>query len=214
MDKKLILYSFRRCPYAMRARIALDLVGVVCEHREVSLKNKPQSLLDYSPKGQVPVMVLPDGKVLEESLDIILWAFEQKEKKESFLQTKESKKWALEQITLNDTEFKKNLDICKYSVKYSAEELAKAKKNCYKILSEWDLFLRKTSYFNGEAFGLLDLALLPFIRQFSRIKPDLFSELKAPSLKKWLDKETQTELFERVMKKHDLWDEKKEHLSH
>jgi len=208
MLEKPALYSFRRCPYAMRARLALKLAGITYEHREILLKDKPQSLLDYSPKGQVPVLVLGSSEVIDESLDIILWALNRGSGKGFFPQKKVERDFALNQVALNDSDFKKALDICKYKVRFSEEEFNEAKSRAYEILSEWNLLLEKQEYFHGKTFGFLDLALLPFVRQFSKIKPDIFSDFDLIPLKRWLAEGIESSDFNQIMEKHPLWQDK------
>lgn len=191
----------------MRARYALSLAGIVYEHREVSLKNKPKHLLLISPKGQVPVLFLSSGLVLEESLDIILWALKQTPPNSYLPSDPMELKENFEEVQLNDTIFKKALDVCKYKVRFSESEFIDAKKTCFEILQKWDKRLEKTGVFGKKTFGLLDLALLPFVRQFAGIKPDLLGELSAPYLKCWLKKQTESQIFEKIMKKFDLWEE-------
>ena len=189
----LVLYSFRRCPYAIRARMALSLAGVSYEHREVSLKEKPSHMLEISPKGTVPVLFSEDF-LLEESLDIVLWAFSEKPSQKE-----------LDWVKRNDTEFKKYLDICKYKIRFSEEEFLEAKKHSFSFLEEINKELERKKFLSGGKLGFLDLCLFPFARQFSRIKPDLLGEANLPCLKRWLEEIETSSFFENVMKKHELW---------
>ena len=183
-----LLYTFRRCPYAIRARLALASAKISYQPHEVSLRNKPESLLKYSPKGTVPVLVLSENKIIDESLDIMLWALERKGSESFIPRTSEEKKRALVIVKQNDTDFKRVLDQCKYHIKYSQTQVEQAIKESHTILSAWDLHLKDTLFFNGDVFGFLDMALLPFVRQYSKITPDIFTSLKAPYLKAWLKK--------------------------
>ena len=203
----MILYTFRRCPYAMRARMALAAAKIPFEPREILLKDKPKSLLEYSPKGTVPVLVLDDGTVIDESLDVMLWSLVREGCEDFFPQTEAEKNFALNQVKVNDFEFKKHLDVCKYSIRYTAEEFSEAKEKAHSILLEWNNLLSQKTYFHGDCFGFLDMALLPFIRQFAGIKPDLFYELEAPELKKWFAQTLENKFFEESMIKYPLYSE-------
>lgn len=204
-----ILYSFRRCPYAIRARLALEFSGVSYELREVSLKNKPHALLACSKKAQVPVLQLLDGQVLDESLDIILWALNKNDPTQCLPKGSRDLSEALNQIKLNDTVFKQSLDVCKYSIRYTQQEFLLAQKTCYTTLRSWDQILSKQAYLGGEWFGLFDLCVLPFVRQFAGIKSDIFTTLDVPFLKEWLHKETKTISFVKIMRPVSVWKENK-----
>ena len=190
-NSPLVLYSFRRCPYAIRARMALSLAGISYEHREVSLKEKPSHMLEISPKGTVPVLFSEDF-LLEESLDIVLWAFSEKPSQKD-----------LDWVKRNDTEFKKSLDICKYKIRFSDEEFLEAKMFSFSFLREIDKELEKKKFLSGDQLGFLDTCLFPFARQFSRIKPDILGEMDFPYLQSWLEEIETSSFFENVMKKHN-----------
>ena len=197
-----ILYSFRRCPYAIRARLALKYAGVSVAMREVSLKQKPAEMLSLSPKGTVPVLQLSDGTVLEESLDIMQWALSQSD----------PARWrtgcATEQalIALNDDAFKPLLDRYKYAGS-DAEHPAE-----YYRDEAVDLFvaplnqrLGNTQYLLGEAPTLADMAIVPFVRQFAGVDPDWLATAPFPALRHWLDTLTQSSLFVSIMPKLAPW---------
>jgi glutathione S-transferase len=196
-----ILFSFRRCPYAIRARLALNISNINYNIIEVDLKNKPAELLSLSPKGQVPVLKLVDGKVIDESFEIMLWAFKQSDPKKCLPKTSTQWEFCKKNLELNDNDFKKNLDICKYQIKYGTEQIQQAKKECEKILVSWDKVLEHRKFLHADNIGLIDLAIFPFVRQFSKIKPDIFKDINTPFLKAWLDKITATPLFAKVISK-------------
>jgi glutathione S-transferase len=188
-----ILYSFRRCPYAMRARFALHLAKIPHEHREISLKDKPLEMLKISPKGTVPVLLLLDGRVLEESLDIMIWAMGGKLSPED-----------RDLIMENDTSFKRALDRYKYPGRYSEEENVNYRDNCVLFLEK--LESRLDPFLSGDKPTLVDMALFPFIRQFSSVDPEWFEAQSYPHLKKWLNYFITSELYNKVMEKHPLWE--------
>jgi glutathione S-transferase len=188
-----ILYSFRRCPYAMRARLALYTARVSHEHREIDLKNKPREMLEISPKGTVPVLQLEDGTVLNESLDIMQWAFKV---------TDLPPDWAV-LIMENDTTFKEALDRYKYPGRYEEEEGSNYRDQCAVFLKK--LEAPASPFLSGEELSLLDMGVLPFVRQFEKVNPAWFAEQPYPRLKSGLERLTSSALFEGVMERHPLW---------
>jgi glutathione S-transferase len=188
-----ILYSFRRCPYAMRARLALYSQKVLHEHREVDLKNKPSEMLEISPKGTVPVLQRADGTVLDQSLDIMVWAFD------ALPLSREVQKI----IEENDTSFKAALDRYKYPDRYHQGETNDHRMQC-------EMFIKKIEgqlapFLGGSKVTLLDMAIFPFIRQFSMVDPDWFHQQPYPLVEKWLDFLTSSHLFQRVMQIYSPW---------
>lgn len=188
-----ILYTFRRCPYAMRARMALYTAQVDHEHREVDLKNKPQEMLAISPKGTVPVMQFLDGGLLEESLDIMKWALSV-----SHLSLEETSL-----ITENDTTFKRALDRYKYPGRYPEEAELDYRGECELFLKK--LEVRFGPFLTGATAALTDMALFPFVRQFTMVDPTWFEAQSYPHIKNWLDFFISSGLFERVMENHPFW---------
>ena len=192
-----VLYSFRRCPYAMRARLALAAAGQVVELREVSLKAKAPELLEASAKGTVPVLVQADGAVLEESLEIMRWALEQADPL-GWLQADGAETAAL--IAQNDGPFKRNLDRFKYPDRYGEVDPLEHRAAALAILREWEQRLAVGGWLLGAQATLADWALLPFVRQFRLADPDGFAaESALDSLKDWLARFEHSELLARVM---------------
>ena len=192
-----VLYSFRRCPYAMRARLALAAAGQVVELREVSLKAKAPELLEASAKGTVPVLVQADGAVLEESLEIMRWALEQADPL-GWLQADGAETAAL--IAQNDGPFKRNLDRFKYPDRYGEVDPLEHRAAALAILREWEQRLAVGGWLLGGQATLADWSLLPFVRQFRVADPDGFAaESALDSLKDWLARFEHSELLARVM---------------
>ena len=192
-----VLYSFRRCPYAMRARLALAAAGQVVELREVSLKAKAPELLEASAKGTVPVLVQADGAVLEESLEIMRWALEQADPL-GWLQADGAETAAL--IAQNDGPFKRHLDRFKYPDRYGEVYPMEHRAAALAILREWEQRLAVGGWLLGAQATLADWALLPFVRQFRLADPDGFAaEPALDSLKDWLARFEHSELLARVM---------------
>lgn len=199
-----ILYSFRRCPYAMRARLALAYANIKLQHREILLKDKPQSTLQYSPKGTVPILVVGDA-VIDESLAIMYWALAHNDpdnwllKGDGILQKK-----MMELITQCDEKFKPQLDQYKYSDRHELSEAA------YRNQSEWFLELlnnklSKHSHLLGRSISMVDIAIFPFIRQYAFVNKKWFDHSQYSHLKKWLENNIQSKLFQSIMRKHPLW---------
>ena len=201
LQKEPTLFTFRRCPYAIRARLALALAEVEYESIEVDLKNKPEQLLLLSPKGTVPVLVLPDGCVLEQSLEIMYWALHQSETQHALLED-EAFSTLLKQLTQqNDADFKRAIDCYKYPNKYNAEQVSNARNKATEILKEWNALLNKDVYFNGQEASFIDYALMPFVRQFAGVDKEYFTELAIPHVQDWLAKISESEVFVEIMRK-------------
>ena len=200
-----ILYSFRRCPYAMRARMAIHISDQRCELREVLLRDKPPSMLQYSAKGTVPVLILQDGKVIDESLDVIDWALNLNDP-DDWQRSKDTKK-TKELIKINDGEFKYHLDRYKYSKRYDNEDPEFHRKKCLKFIESINNELNNSEYIFDDNISYADIVLLPFIRQFRIADIEWFDSLPYDNLKKWLSSFLGSSLLNSIMKKYDLWKE-------
>ena len=200
-----ILYSFRRCPYAMRARMAIHISGQKCQLREVLLRDKPPSMLEYSAKGTVPVLILQDGKVIDESLDVIDWALNLNDPDD--WQRSKDKEKTKELIKINDGEFKYHLDRYKYSKRYDNEDPEFHRKKCLKFIESINNELNNSKYIFDDNISYTDIVLLPFIRQFRIADIEWFDSLPYDNLKKWLSSFLNSSLLNSIMKKYDLWKE-------
>ena len=190
-----VLYSFRRCPYAMRARMALRYSGVPLSIVEVSLKAKPAEMLELSPKGTVPVLVCADGRVIEQSLEIMLWALAQYDP-DNWLGPDSA---AL--IEENDQVFKVNLDRYKYAIRYPEQPMEHYRAQGAAFLQRLEMMLEHTPYLAGDTLSLADIALAPFVRQFAHVDRDWFEQAPYPRLNTWLEQFLASELFTAVMAK-------------
>ncbi len=191
-----ILYSFRRCPFAMRARLALVVSGARVDLREVKLSAKPAEMLAASPKGKVPVLVLPDGVVIDESLQIMRWALA-KNDPEGWLERDDA---AL--IAVNDGPFKHALDRYKYPERYSVDPLPHRARGLA-FLRELDGLVAAGDRVGG-ARGLTDAAIVPFVRQFAAVAPRWFAAQALPHLRFWLDANLGSDLFAAIMQREAL----------
>lgn len=201
-----ILYTFRRCPYAMRARLTLAYAGINCIVREVDLKNKPQTLLDISPKGTVPVLVLADGTIIEQSLEIMEWAVKQSDPAGWMTLSEKQIEFGKLLIETNDSEFIPLLVKYKYFEHYpEASQMAYAEM-ALPLLAELNLRIAKSGGFVlGNTCSFYDVVIFPFIRQFVKVDPAFFDTLPYLSLKKWLTYFEHLPIFEQIMKKHPVW---------
>lgn len=203
-----VLYSFRRCPFAMRARYALLYCDVVYVHREVLLKKKPQCLLDASPKGTVPVLILttPCKAIVDESIDIMIWAYQQK----GVDHEKANMDKNASLVVKNDGYFKHWLDCYKYADHYPSLVMENSRAKAALFLDELEVCLHQAPYLSGQQSGFLDFAIMPFIRQFAGVDSAWFGQQQWPKTQSWLTAMCATHLFERVMTKHALWQPEEE----
>ena len=200
-----ILYSFRRCPYAIRARLAIKVSAIDVELREIKLSNKPAKMLACSPKGTVPVLLLPNGKVIDESIDIMEWALNQSDPNNWLTDNVVMQENIEGLIDYNDNEFKKYLDLYKYSDRYPGNSVEYYRQRGEVFLERLECELNKTKFMLKDDITFVDMAVFPFIRQFAFVDKDWFDKLQYNKLKKWLEILLETSLFNDVMKKYPLW---------
>ena len=201
-----ILYSFRRCPYAIRARMALKYAYIDCELREVVLSNKPQALIKISKKGTVPVLELIDGRIIDESLDVMLWALQQADP-DNWLNVEAQNTRLL--IEKNDNEFKLYLDRYKYFQRYPEETQLSYRESAEEFVGLLETKLREHNGIGlvSNRASLADMAIFPFIRQFAHVDWEWFSNSQYKNLISWLLRFEESELFLSVMKKYKPWQE-------
>ncbi|MBP5098875.1 glutathione S-transferase [Pseudomonas protegens] len=195
------LYSFRRCPYAMRARLALRYAGVPMRIVEVSLKAKPAEMLALSAKGTVPVLALED-RVIDESLEIMHWALAQHDPEDWRLTADpraQAQMAAL--IAENDQVFKVHLNRYKYAERYPEAPMEHYRAQGEAFLARLDSLLQQRRYLLAAHPSLADMALLPFVRQFAHVDREWFAQTPYRSLQEWLQEQLESELFLAVMAK-------------
>ena len=191
------LYSFRRCPYAMRARMALRYSGVPVEIVEVSLKAKPAEMLAISPKGTVPVLDA-GGQVIDESLEIMRWALAQNDPDDWLL---EDDARIAELIEANDQVFKVHLNRYKYAERYPEQPMEVYRAEGALFLQRLEELLSDREYLLADHPSLADIALLPFVRQFAHVDREWFAQTPYVRLQTWLQRFLESELFTSIMKK-------------
>jgi glutathione S-transferase len=201
-----VLYSFRRCPYAMRARLAIANSHIALELREVVLRDKPQQLIDISPKATVPVLLLPDNTVIDESLDIMSWALKQNDPAHWFNSlSNEQKTLSQKLIANNDGDFKYYLDRYKYADRYPEHTQQHYRQQAEIFLVLLEQQLHQNGYLICNRITLADMAILPFIRQFAFADKVWFDQSPYPYIQAWLAELIESDLFQSIMAKYSAW---------
>jgi glutathione S-transferase len=207
-----VLYSFRRCPYAMRARLAMVASGQRFELREVVLRSKPLELLAASPKATVPVLMLPGGQVIDQSLDIMRWALEQNDPGRWLAADTAGRQAVQALIDANDGAFKQHLDRYKYPDRHQHEHQGEPQHfaNAHRTsgalwLLELDSLLASEDWLFGPTASLADMALLPFVRQYAHVDATWFDAQPWPHLHAWLKRWECGALFQAVMERYPPW---------
>lgn len=194
-----ILYTFRRCPYAIRARMVLAYTGTKVEIREISLRNRPAELYSISPKGTVPVLYFNDETVIDESVDIIIWALSQSDP-DSWLSKDRSAQ--LEIVHENDGDFKYWLDRYKYFDRYPKKSREDYRSKCDELLDKLDIMASNSLYLFRNKISMVDIAIFPFIRQIANVDQAWFEDAHS-NLFQWLNRIIESPLFMCVMDKYD-----------
>ena len=200
-----VLYSFRRCPYAMRARLALLYSGISVELREVLLSDKPAEMQKLADEVTVPLLLLPDETLIDESWDLMLWAIRQNDP-DLWLGEGESKVFDAEiMVEMNDFSFKTDLDHYKYHDRYPEHPMEYYRSRGEEFLQDLEDALTETRYLLGENISIADIAIFPFIRQFAMVDKPWFDQAPYPELQGWLQKFLGSELFDSIMEKYPAW---------
>lgn len=200
-----ILYSFRRCPYAMRARLALLASGIQVELREVVLRNKPPELLAASPKATVPVLVLPNGEVIDQSLDIMLWALRQNDPAHWLPADIATRDACMALLARCDGEFKHHLDRYKYPQRHEGANREASRAMAGFFVVDLEARLTQNKYLFESNTGILDAGLAPFLRQFSHTDAVWFAAQQWPHVQAWLAAFEASEAFKQVMTVYPAW---------
>ena len=198
-----VLYSFRRCPYAIRARLALSAAAIPVILREVELRSKPAAMLAISPKGTVPVLQLSNGIVIEQSLDIMYWALRQNDPQRWLVP--DSLKQMVGLIAHNDGEFKYYLDRYKYPDRYPERPASYYRQQAEDFLQGLESRLQQQTFLCGGRFSLVDAAILPFVRQFAAVDSAWFAASDYVAVRNWLENFSNSLLFAAVMTKFPVW---------
>ncbi len=202
-----ILYTFRRCPYAMRGRMALHVCGQAFEWREILLRDKPAAMLEASDKGTVPTLVLGEDKVIDESLDVMLWALSINDPEGWLPINAMDRAVTYDLIERNDGPFKAHLDRYKYAYRYDDVDGIEHRTAGFETILDLESRLTNQAYLAGETMGLADYAIFPFIRQFRIADMEWFDAQDIPHVHKWLQAAMASEIFEAIMVKRAPWKE-------
>ncbi|MGX9463571.1 glutathione S-transferase [Shewanella sp. A14] len=201
-----ILYSLRNCPYAMRARLAIYASGQQVLLRDIVLSHKPAEMLLASPKGTVPVLVTTENQVIDESLSIMLWALTKTDPHHYLNQNvPNALPDMLSIIAIFDNEFKRYLEKYRCAKRYHEPSLIAERQQCERYLAELENRLCQHQYLMSNQPSLMDLALMPYIRQFARVERQWYLQSPYPNLRQWLNHYLQGRMFSKVMMKHPLW---------
>ncbi|MEM9842272.1 MAG: glutathione S-transferase, partial [Pseudomonadota bacterium] len=206
-DPRPILYSFRRCPYAMRARMAIAAAGLECRLREVVLRDKPAEMLEASPKGTVPVIVESDSTVIEESLDVMAWALARNDAEGWLTPDRGSFEEMADLIAECDGPFKRALDRYKYPNRYDDEGVVREDQRSIGLhfLETLNARLDGQKQLFGDRVSYADIAIFPFIRQFANTDRAWFDGLDLPHLQTWLEAHLDSPRFKKIMPKFAQW---------
>ncbi|HIL91671.1 MAG TPA: glutathione S-transferase [Cycloclasticus sp.] len=205
MSDLAVLYSFRRCPYAMRARLALKSSGVNVELREIVLRNKPEHMLAISPKATVPVLQLNDGTVIDESWDIVHWATSLQDPNN--LRGNEQRiSEANQLVTQNDNGFKSHLDHYKYADRFPAFSAEHYRGQGEEFLAALEQRLGQHTFLIDDQPSLADIGIFPFVRQFAHVDIEWFRQTPYPHLLRWFDNYLNANLFASIMTKFKPWE--------
>ncbi|MDF2365699.1 glutathione S-transferase [Sneathiella sp.] len=200
-----VLYSFRRCPYAMRARMAIACSGAIVELRDILLKDKPAEMITASPKATVPVLMLADGEVLEESLDIMLWALAQNDPESWLPEDRTARKEIFALIEENDGPFKSSLDRYKYHIRFPEKLREDYREEGEAFLRKLEQKLSDRPFLMADKVTLADIAIFPFVRQFANSDITWFNAAPYPHLHRWMEGFLSSERFAYIMKKRPIW---------
>lgn len=200
-----ILYSFRRCPYAMRARLAIKASGLIVEIREVELKNKPKEFLNISPKATVPIVCISSKQIIEESLDIMEWALKINDPLKLLKHEKLNSIEIHSILNKLENEFKQNLDRYKYSSRFDLPNPKLYRDKNLQTLNEFNNLLQNNKGICSSNLSLLDYAVFPFIRQFRNVNSVWFDSLELKFLQTWLYELIDSDEFSSIMKKYEIW---------
>ncbi|MCL1123620.1 glutathione S-transferase [Shewanella surugensis] len=200
-----ILYSFRRCPYAMRARLGILLSHQSVSLKEIILKHKPESMLNASPKGTVPVLILTNSHVIDESLDIMFWALNQSDPQQILPKDQQQIDITHTLIRQNDTTFKPWLDKYKYADRHPEHSATEYRQQAEQFIFQLETQLTISAQLLGESASLADYAIFPFIRQFAHVDVNWFNQAPYPNTRSWLNNHIESQYFTSAMKKYPLW---------
>ncbi len=198
-----ILYSLRHCPFAMRARLAIFKSKKAVELRDVKLTDKPVAMLNASPKGTVPILVVAPAQVIDESLDVMLWSLGKSDPDNLLCNLPD----LLAFINVYDSEFKPCIERYKAAKRYHEPNVNDCREACEVHIQDLEKRLSEHAYIFGERESLADIAILPFIRQFAKVERQWYVQSSYVNVKRWLNAYLQSRMFNKVMAQYSVWEE-------
>jgi glutathione S-transferase len=203
-----VLYSLQHCPFAMRARMGLLMSKQDVMLRAIVTKDKPREMLKISPKGTVPILIFEDETLIDESLDIMIWALKKNDPKDLLYKDQpQTYSRMLDLINTCDTEFRKNLSAYKHGSRYHLPAEVEQRSACELFIKELESHLQQNDYLFGNKISMADLAVLPNARQFVNVDRKWFRQTDYPNFTKWIANLMQSLLFTKAMRKYPLWNE-------
>ena len=200
-----ILYSFRRCPYAMRARLALASSQQICELREIVLRDKAEEFLQTSPTATVPALKTTDGEVIDESLDIMIWTLSGHDPERWLEPATGTLEDMMVLIDVADSDFKTALDRYKYTTRYDNADCMAERAKAGMFLHDLEDRLARSPCLFGHRPTVADMAIAPFVRQFANVDRDWFDAQAWPNLLRWLTEFLASDRFAAIMAKYPKW---------
>lgn len=201
-----ILYSFRRCPYCMRAHMALKYAGLKVILRDVKLSDLPAEVLAVSPHATVPSLAISENEYMDESWDIVKWAVQQNDPENWLGENNEYLNEAEMLVEINDFSFKDDLDHYKYADRYPEHPMEYYRENGEEFLEELTELLQQNTFLSADHITITDIAVFPFIRQFAMVDKEWFDKSPYPELQRWLLAMLSSEWFIEAFKKHETWE--------
>ena len=201
-----ILYSFRRCPYCMRAHMALKYAGLKIILRDVKLNDLPAEVLAVSPHATVPSLAISENEYMDESWDIVKWAVQQNDPENWLGENNEYLNEAEMLVEINDFSFKDDLDHYKYADRYPEHPMEYYRENGEEFLEELTELLQQNTFLSADHITITDIAVFPFIRQFAMVDKEWFDKSPYPELQRWLLAMLSSEWFIEAFKKHETWE--------
>lgn len=201
-----ILYSFRRCPYCMRAHMALNYAGLKIILRDVKLSDLPAEVLAVSPHATVPSLGISENEYMDESWDIVKWAVQQNDPGNWLGENNEYLNEAEMLVEINDFSFKDDLDHYKYADRYPEHPMEYYRENGEEFLEELTELLQQNTFLSADHIAITDIAVFPFIRQFAMVDKEWFDKSPYPELQRWLLAMLSSEWFIEAFKKHETWE--------
>jgi len=200
-----VLYSYLKCPFSLRSRMALSYAGIRCEIREVDLSNPPEEMTVISPNARVPLLILPDGNVIGESMKIMRWALSQNDPDKWWPDNTIRRQSIRNLLDTSNGSFSTALFYYAFHSNYPRRSKEEYRLEGEVFMVELEARLSVSAHLVGEALTLADVAIFPFIYNFARVDQQWFNSCPYPNLRNWVNDFMGSELFRQAMKKNPVW---------